>query len=186
MIDHPRQDLPAALRARLRRMALIVRALIVVGAVLLVAATAWVWVVPGHVHEELKQSAGLDIDQMALHTRIMGGLWSLLPAGIVALGLLRLWQLFGKYGRGRVFSHRALVSLRGFARCVLATAFATPLYGAVLSVIVTFDRKPGTRELNLQFSSTDYTMLLIGAVLLAIATVMAEAARVAEDNAGFV
>ena len=85
-----------------------------------------------------------------------------------------------------MFSHRALVSLRGFARCVLATAFATPLYGAVLSVIVTFDRQPGTRQLNLQFSSTDYTMLLIGAVLLAIATVMAEAARVAEDNAGFV
>lgn len=186
MIDHPRQDLPTALKARLSRMALIVRVLIVLGAVLLVAATAWVWLVPGHVHDELKLSAGVEIDQMALHTRVLGGLWTLLPVGIVGLGLLRLWQLFGEYGLGRVFSHRALVSLRGFARCVLATAFATPLYGAVLSVIVTFDRAPGTRQLNLQFSSTDYTMLLIGAVLLAIATVMAEAARVAEDNAGFV
>ena len=185
-MTHLRLDPPSPLHARLRRMALIVRALIVIGAVLLVAATAWVWVVPGHLHSEIKDSAGVDIDRMALHTQLIGGLWTLLPVGIVAVALLRLWQLFGEYAIGRVFSHRALVSLRGFARCVLATAFATPLYGAVLSVIVTFDRQPGTRQLNLQFSSTDYTMLLIGAVLLAIASVMAEAARVAEDNAGFV
>ena len=186
MTHPPRPDLPAPLRRRLRRLALVVRALIVVGAVLLVGASAWAWVVPGHLHAEIKEAAGVDVDQLAARTQLIGALWTLLPLGIVGLGLLRLWQLFGEYGLGRVFSHRALVSLRGFARCVLATAFATPLYGAVLSVIVTFDRRPGTRQLNLQFSSNDYAMLLIGAVLLAIASVMAEAARVAEDNAGFV
>ena len=102
------------------------------------------------------------------------------------LGLLRLWQLFDEYALGRVFSQRALVSLRGFARCILAIGFVAPLYGAVLSVIATWDRAPGTRELNLQFDSDNYAMILLGAVLLAIAGVMAEAARVAEDNAGFV
>ena len=182
----PRQGLPSELQARMRRMAFIVRILILLGAVLLVACTTWIWVVPGHAHSQVKEVTDVDTDQMALHTQVIGGLWTLLPVGIVAVGLLRLWQLFGEYGLGRVFSHRALVSLRGFARCVLATAFASPLYGAVLSVIVTFDRTPGTRQLNLHFGSTDYTMLLIGAVLLAIASVMAEAARVAEDNAGFV
>jgi hypothetical protein len=186
MTELPRQDLPRALQARLRRLSMIVRILIVLGAVALVAGTAWVWVVPGHATSEIKESAGVNIDQMALHTQVIGGLWSLLPVGIVLAGLHRLWRLFGEYALGRVFSHRALVSLRGFARCVLTIGFVSPLHGALLSVIVTWDRKPGTREFNLQFSSDDYAMLLLGAVLLAIASVMAEAARVAEDHAGFV
>ena len=181
-----RQGLPPELQVRLRRMALFVRALIVIGVVATMGCLVWIWVVPGHAQSQVKEAAGVDIDQMALHTQVAGGLWTMLPAGIALLGLYRLWQLFGEYALGRVFSHRALVSLRGFARCLLATAFTSPIYGAVLSVIVTFDRKPGTRLLNLQFSSNDYTMLLIGAVLLAVASVMAEAARVAEDNAGFV
>ena len=182
----PRPGLPPDQQARLRRLALAVRVLIVVGVLLLVGCYAWIWLVPGHAHTQVKEAAGIDIDQLALHTQVAAALWTLVPIAIWLVALQRLWQLFGEYAQGRVFSHRALVSLRGFARCALATAFAEPVYGAVLSVIVTFDRKPGTRELNLSFSSNDYTMLLIGAVLLAVANVMAEAARVAEDNAGFV
>ena len=182
----PRQGLPPELQVRLRRMALVVRALILVGVVLMLGCLVWIWVVPGHAHSQIKEAADVDIDHMALHTQVAGGLWTLMPTGIALLGLYRLWQLFGEYALGRVFSHRALVSLRGFARCLLASAFASPIYGAVLSVIVTFERKPGTRQLNMQFTSDDYTMLLIGAVLLAVSSVMAEAARVAEDNAGFV
>ena len=186
MTDHPRQGLPPALRIRLRRMAMVVRGLILIGAVSVVAANVWVWVLPGHAAAHIKDAASVDIGALALHTRVAGGLWSLLPSGIVLLGLLRLWQLFDEYALGCVFSQRALVSLRGFARCILAIGFVAPLYGAVLSVIATWDRAPGTRELNVQFDSDNYAMVLLGAVLLAIVSVMAEAARVAEDNAGFV
>ena len=186
MADLPSNGVPDELRLRLRRLALLVRVLIVIGALLTVGCTAWVWVVPGHAHSQIKEAADVDIDQMALHTQVLGGLWTLLPVGIALLALQRLWRLFGEYAQARVFSQRALLDLRGFARCVLTLAFVSPLYGALLSVIVTFDRKPGTRELNLQFASGDFALLLIGAVLLAIASVMAEAARVAEDNAGFV
>ena len=111
---------------------------------------------------------------------------SLLPLGLTLLALQRLWGLFGEYALGRVFSHRALLCLRGFARSVLALAIVSPVYGAVLSVIATWHNAPGTRQLNINFTSDDYGMLLLGAVLLAISSVMAEAARVAEDNAGFV
>lgn len=186
MTDSRHAGIPHDLRKRLRRMAWLVRILIVIGALSAVGCTLWVWVVPGHAHSQIKEAAEVDIDQMALHTQVAGGLWTLLPIGIVLLSLHRLWRLFGEYAQARVFSQRALLNLRGFARCVLAMAFTSPIYGAVLSVIVTFDRKPGTRELNLSFTSGDFAMLLIGAVLLAIASVMAEAARVAEDNAGFV
>src|SRR5476651_1845025 len=119
MTELPRQGLPLPLQARLRRLALIVRILIVLGAVGLVAITVWVWGVPGHATSQIKESAGVDIDRMALHTQVIGALWTLVPVSIVLLGLHRLWLLFGEYALGRVFSQRALVSLRGFARCVL-------------------------------------------------------------------
>ena len=81
---------------------------------------------------------------------------------------------------------RALASLRSFARWMLAAAFLSPVYRAVLSVLVTLQNGPGKRELTLDLTSDDYLMLLVGVVLLAISSVMAEAARIAEDNEGFV
>ena len=44
----------------------------------------------------------------------------------------------------------------------------------------------GRREISVWVSSDDYVLLLLGLVLLAMSSVMIEAARVAEDNAGFV
>jgi hypothetical protein len=186
MTRHPREGLPHALQVRLRRMAALVRLLIVFGAMLVIGALLWVWVLPGHAASHIQEAASVAVGTLPLHSRVAAGLWSLVPSGIVLLGLLRLWQLFGEYAVGRVFSGRALASLRGFARCVLATGVVAPFYGALLSVIVTWDRAPGTRLLNVQFDSGNYAMILLGAVMLAIAGVMAEAARVAEDNAGFV
>jgi hypothetical protein len=186
MTELSRQGLPPALQVRLRRMAILVRVLIAIGALLLVGATLWVWVLPGHAASHIKEAASVDLGTLTLRSRVTGGLWSLVPTGIALLALLRLWQLFGEYAAGQVFGRRALVSLRGFARCVLAMGIVSPLYGAVLSVLMTWDRAPGTRELNMQFDSSNYATVLVGAVMLAIASVMAEAARVAEDNAGFV
>ena len=57
---------------------------------------------------------------------------------------------------------------------------------AVLSVIVTWHNGPGKREVDASLSSDDYMVLLLGVALLAISSVMVEAARIAEDNEGFV
>ena len=185
MPDTLHDGVPDDLRKRLRRLALLVRVLIVIGALLAVGCTAWVWLVAGPMRTRRSRRRPTSTSTRWRCTRrSRARCGTLLPVGIALLALQRLWRLFGEYAQARVFSQRALMNLRGFARCVLTLAFVSPLYGAVLSVIVTFDRKPGTRELNLQFTSGDFAMLLIGAVLLAIASVMAEAARVAEDNAG--
>jgi hypothetical protein len=177
----------ALLKQRLRRTTTFVRTLIVLGAVALLAHTAWAWISPERALEEFtKISATPHVDRITLQAQVLGALWTLLPVGIILLGLLRLWQLFSEFREGRVFSLRALASLRGFARCLVASAVVAPIYGSVLSVIVTWVNGPGRRELTLQVSSDDYTLLLLGAVLLALSSVMTEAARVAEDNAGFV
>ena len=183
----PRSGSSPALQARLRRLAWIVRGLIAFGAVGLVAALAWTWADPTRASAQLKEVSSLcDVPGLTVRAHLLGAAWSLLPLAVSLLGLQRLWLLFGEYAQARVFSHRALLCLRDFARCILALAVLSPVYGAVLSVIATWANGPGKRQLNVNVTSDDYVMLLFGAVLLAISTVMAEAARVAEDNEGFV
>ena len=187
MTELPHPGTPPALLARLRRLAWVVRGLIVFGAFALVAALVWTWAVPAHALAYVKDvSSVCNPARLGPGAHLVGAVWSLLPLGTSLLGLQRLWVLFGEYAQGRVFGQRALLCLRDFARCILALSVIAPVYTAVLSVIATWANAPGTRQLNIDVSSNDYAMLLFGAVLLAISTVMAEAARVAEDNAGFV
>jgi hypothetical protein len=176
----------ASLQRRLRRTTTVVRVLILMGGTALLVHEAWAWSSPERALAELSNITRIGIDRVTLPAHLLGALWTLLPIGIILLGLRRLWQLFDEYRAARVFSPRAIASLRGFARCVVASALVSPLYGAGLSVIFSWVNGPGRRQLTLNISSDDYTLLLLGAVLLAISRVMAEAARVAEDNAGFV
>jgi hypothetical protein len=105
----------------------------------------------------------------------------------VALFMLwQLWRLFGAYRRGEVFSRPALQHLRRFSIGVLLLAALEPLTRTACILAVTIGNPPGQRQLVIGLSSDDYERVLIGAVLLAIASVMAEAVRVAEDHAGFV
>ena len=51
---------------------------------------------------------------------------------------------------------------------------------------MTVGNPPGERMMTIAFSINDYFALIVGGVLFAAATVMREAARIAEENASFV
>ena len=65
-------------------------------------------------------------------------------------------------------------------------ALLAPVMRSVMSVVFTLSNPPGQRMLALSLSWSDYLAVLLAVVLIAIATVMAEAVRVAEENEGFV
>lgn len=110
-----------------------------------------------------------------------------LPPVLLGLALLwQLWRLFGEYLRGAVFSPRALACLRRFGALLLALAVAQPLSHTLMSVAVSWDNPPGQRVVVLTLGSNDYALVLGALVFMAIARVMTEAARVAEENEGFV
>jgi hypothetical protein len=139
----------------------------------------------------LGQTAGMNLAHLAhgeltLATRLrMAG--SSLPLIAVGLALLwQLWALFGEYLRGAVFSARALQCLNRFAWLLLGLALAQPLSQALMSVAISWDNPPGQRVLMVHLSSNDYALALGALVFIAIARVMTEAARVAEENEGFV
>jgi hypothetical protein len=164
-----------------------VRVLIALGAAMLVGHEVLVWTSPERVLQELKDLTEVScVDRVTPEAQVLGALFALLPMGVALAGLACLWRLFSEYREARIFSPKALHSLGGFARCLLVTGFAAPLYGTALSLILTWVNGPGRREISIYVNSAHYAMLLLGAVLLAISSVMREAARVAEDHAGFV
>ena len=174
-------------QARFHRIARIARALVLAGGALFTFNALGTWIFPDYAISTITSVVQAHIiGPLTPATRVAYVLWDIPSLAIILVVLLRLWQLFGEYLHSRIFSARALASLRGFARWTLVAAFWSPVYRAVLSVIVTWQNGPGKRELTVDLSSDDYLMVLVGVVILAISSVMAEAARIAEDNEGFV
>lgn len=184
-IASPRQ---APLPHGLRSLIWVVRALTVLGAITLCLVPLLFWLTPDWVRSAGPSMAGVAghpvvIDDRAL---LIGALSSLPGIGLGLAALWHLWRLFGEYADGRVFGRLAQGHLRTFAWCMLASALLTPLLRASLGVALTLGNPPGQRLLVLNVSWNDYVAILCGAVLLAVAQVMSEAVRLAEENDSFV
>jgi hypothetical protein len=108
------------------------------------------------------------------------------PVAVMLYGLFAVRALFREFRQGHVFTARAARHLQEFAATVLAQAPLGPLTSAGLSVAVSMVNEAGPRMLAITFSLHDYYALIVGGALFAIASVMREAARLADENAGFV
>lgn len=180
--EPPRHLLPR----RLASWVFVVQLMCVLGALILVAVPLWFWSSPDWVARMSEQLAGVRDVSIGPRTLWWGALLSLLPVTLGLYALWQLWCLFRGYALGRVFTRPALAHLRRFAWSMLAGALLAPLLRAALSVLLTLGNPPGRRQLVVGLSWDDYIGVLLAVVLIVIASVMAEAVRLAEDNEGFV
>jgi hypothetical protein len=118
--------------------------------------------------------------------QVLAGIALAIPVGVMLYGLVAVRRMFAGFARGAVFTVAAARDLQIFAATVLAQAPLGPLTAASLSAALSVGNPPNERAITIAFSINDYFALLVGGVLLAIATVMREAARLAEENASFV
>ena len=109
-----------------------------------------------------------------------------LPVAVMLYGLLAVRALFRDFTRGEVFTAQAARHLQVFAATVLAQAPLGPLTSAGLSVALSAVDPAGQRLHAVTFAIHDYYALIVGGALFAIASVMREAARLADENASFV
>lgn len=124
--------------------------------------------------------------RLPIAERAAGFAITMIPAGMVVYGLLRLRALFGLYARGEVFHPAAARCLRGFAWALVLVGASNPLTGALLSVALTLGNPPGERTLSISLGSDDLGTVFLGGLLLVIAWIMGEAGRIAEENRQFV
>lgn len=134
----------------------------------------------------VKETVAIKSDHFSFTARLLACLVNLVPVGLLVYGLSRLRDLFRLYQASQIFGQENTQALLSFARLLFAYAIAKPIASAVISVIVTFNNPPGERQLVLTLSSNDLGVFFISAVFLIIAWVMAEAHKLAQDNAQIV
>jgi len=115
----------------------------------------------------------------------------LLLCGAVPTGL-GMWcswsmrQLFLGFARGEVFTPRALAHLNHAALALLLSEITDILMQAPETALATWTLGPGKRAISLGLGSGDITTLFIAGTAFIIAGVMAEARRIADENASIV
>jgi len=158
------------------------------GIVLIVALSALGFVVPEWTRNALLArlgQTGAAIPLNATNQAIAGAI-AAVPIGVMIWGLWHVRALFGEFTLGRVFTETAARHLQMFGASVLAQGPLGPLMSVALTVLLTLGNPPGERLLAVTFSIYDYFALVVGGVLFAAASIMREAAHIADENASFV
>lgn len=103
--------------------------------------------------------------------------------------LFVLWQmrrLFSRYLQGEVLTAHCAGHIRKIGLGFVVLAGAGILLPTVQSLILTHDNPTGQRVLSVAITSDSLGFLLAGGLLTVIGWAMTEAARAAEENAGFI
>jgi len=180
-----------ALSVSLSRIARLARALEVttdIGIVLLVVLSVACFLIPDWTRNLLLAKLGQAgaVLPVTPSARLAAALVVALPVGVMLYGLFAVRALFREFSRGHVFGAQAARHLQVFAVTVLVQAPLGPLTSAALSVALSAVDTAGPRMHAVTFSIHDYYALIVGGALFAIASVMREAARLADENASFV
>ena len=181
----PASFAPARQR-QIKRLSLLVRLLCLLAALTLLILPPWLWSQPTWVLKMAQKDFGVSLVQLDAGARFYGLAASLLPVGVGLWALASIWRLFGCYARGDLLSLRPALHLRRLSLALITLAAALPIAQTLSVLALTLGNPPGQRTLSFLLSSQHYLSLLFGLVLLAVSTVLVEAARVADENAEFV
>ena len=116
---------------------------------------------------------------------------AILACGSVTMGLA-IWafwsvrQLFVGFAQGEVFTARALSYLNHIALALLLGEVAGIVLQLPETALATWYLGRGHRSMDLSLGTDDIVNLLLAGGAFVIARVMAEARRIADDNAGII
>jgi hypothetical protein len=180
------ESFSAAGLRRIRRLAWIVRLLCLFGVVVIGTLPFIFWAEPQWVADVAARTWNLGKLQLDLGSRLWGLAASMLPTTVSLFTLWQMWSLFGCFAQGELLARRPALYLRRLGLGLCALAAAQPLGHTLAILALTWGNPKGERQLWFGLSSDHYLALLFGLLLLALAQVLHEAARVADENAEFV
>jgi hypothetical protein len=133
---------------------------------------------------ETSAKAGLAIDRQSTRFAL---LLALLPALILFLLTAHgIYRLFHRFGQGRILDSESARQLGNIGWFLFASAEVAILTRTLVVLALTWNNPPGQRQLAISISLNDFMLLLFGLFVLAFAQVIKEAARIADENRGFV
>jgi Protein of unknown function (DUF2975) len=169
---------------KLRKLSAIMCFAIAIGGAFAEIALAWIWLFPDYVQTYVVPHLGLMGAPVALDfgTRLLGFAVCMIPLSVIFYASHQAFVLFEAFRIGDVFTASAPVRLRRIGLSMLALAVLQPITSTLLGLVLTASNPEGQRILSLGFSINDYLFALFGGLILAIAHVMVEATRMADDH----
>jgi len=155
-----------------------------VTAVAFIAGNAAMWLVPAWTEMAARDASHMQTQQLFItpFVRWVGLGVTTLYLGVLAWGLLSMRTLFRRLAAEDVFVAETGVLLRRFGKALLVYAALTPVVRSAMAFLVT--RDPVAHEALLSIGIDDYeiTVALIGVLILAFGSVMADATRIADES----
>lgn len=121
--------------------------------------------------------------ELSLTTIVFALLVSLVPLVVAIYGLLTLKKLFSLYEKGVVFSAKNVNCFRHLGYTLIVWVFANMAFVTAISLVLSFGNPAGERVIVAQFGVLDFSILIIGAVVILISWVMSEAVKMDEERA---
>jgi ABC-type Fe3+ transport system permease subunit len=114
--------------------------------------------------------------------RCIGLACSTLYFSVLVRGLWVARSLFKRLADGMVFEPETGVLLRRFGIALVVYAALTPFVGTLMAWLVTMLNPPGERLLRFAISDHEIVLAIVGTLILTTGSVMADAARMAEES----
>jgi Protein of unknown function (DUF2975) len=145
---------------------------------------AILWAVPDWAPIVARDIARLQLEPITLTpmVRLEGFVCSTLYLAVLVWGLCIARSLFKRLAVGLVFEPQTGMLLRRFGVVLVVYAALTPFVGGLMSLLVTMHNIPGQRLFRFGISDEEIVLAIVGTLILATGSVMAEAARMAEEN----
>lgn len=172
----------------LARLARRCEALVWLATVTALASPVLVWLAPFWMPRVFLGLYGLGADPapIGLTTQLAGAGIALLPATVLAWGLLGMVPLFRGLGRGALFAPITALAVGRLGRALLIMALLDPLTRLAARLLASGGVLPSLAGVSLGVGTRALVFLVLGATLVALAAVLREAARLADENASFV
>lgn len=136
--------------------------------------------------------AGLDVargaDLLSTRDGLRWGLWAMamLPVACLSFALWQAGLCFARFARAEYLSTQVVVHLRRFTAGLLAAGLLGLTLPTALSLLLSTAAPPGQRSLVVSVGSQEVLFLLLAALLWQMASVIARAVAIDEENRQFV
>ncbi len=169
------------------RFALWIQVIGSIAVVFALAANAYVWWSPERIEQMLAPRLGIasrtNIDATV---QFAGFMLALLPLGIGLYALTQVGRLCRALRAASTFGDALSAALRRLAMALMALAGCEVLVQSAQSVVLTYLNPPGQRALTIGVSTDFLLHVVVALLLLALAAVLREAARIADEHRQFV
>ncbi len=121
-------------------------------------------------------------NKLPIKLQVLGFLACLLPLSALSFGLLNIRKLFSFYKEGAIFSLAHVALFKNTSKALILWVVFSILYESAKSIIFSVGNPPGSRVLQVGFSSAEITTLMVGAIVFVISWVMDEGRLLSEER----